>query len=134
MPSLKISAAIAITVAAVGFASRADAAKKCPGTQAIAVAFNEKAKNDKDPMDIVDTAVKAGSFKTLATALKAAGLVDTLKSEGPFTVFAPTDAAFAKIPKADLDAILVTQLHRVADAAAVEEHAIAAAEVHQPLT
>jgi uncharacterized surface protein with fasciclin (FAS1) repeats len=56
--------------------------------------------------DIVDTAVAAGSFKTLATALQAAGLVDTLKGKGPFTVFAPTDEAFAKIPKADLDALL----------------------------
>jgi uncharacterized surface protein with fasciclin (FAS1) repeats len=56
--------------------------------------------------DIVDTAVAAGNFKTLATALQAAGLVDTLKGPGPFTVFAPTDEAFAKIPKADLDALL----------------------------
>jgi uncharacterized surface protein with fasciclin (FAS1) repeats len=56
--------------------------------------------------DIVDTAVAAGSFKTLAAALTAAGLVDTLKGKGPFTVFAPTDEAFAKIPKADLDALL----------------------------
>ena len=56
--------------------------------------------------DIVDTAVAAGSFKTLATALGAAGLIDTLKGKGPFTVFAPTDEAFAKIPKADLDALL----------------------------
>ncbi len=56
--------------------------------------------------DIVDTAVAAGKFNTLATALKAAGLVDTLKGPGPFTVFAPTDEAFAKIPKADLDALL----------------------------
>jgi uncharacterized surface protein with fasciclin (FAS1) repeats len=56
--------------------------------------------------DIVDTAVGAGSFKTLAAALGAAGLVDTLKGKGPFTVFAPTDEAFAKIPKADLDALL----------------------------
>ena len=56
--------------------------------------------------DIVDTAVSAGTFKTLATALQAAGLVETLKGDGPFTVFAPTDAAFAKIPKADLDALL----------------------------
>jgi len=56
--------------------------------------------------DIVDTAVSAGSFKTLATALGAAGLVDTLKGKGPFTVFAPTDEAFAKIPKADLEALL----------------------------
>ena len=56
--------------------------------------------------DIVDTAVAAGSFNTLAAALTAAGLVDTLKGAGPFTVFAPTDDAFAKIPKADLDALL----------------------------
>jgi uncharacterized surface protein with fasciclin (FAS1) repeats len=56
--------------------------------------------------DIVDTAVAAGNFKTLATALTAAGLIDTLKGKGPFTVFAPTDAAFAKIPKADLDKLL----------------------------
>lgn len=56
--------------------------------------------------DIVDTAVQAGQFNTLATALQAAGLVDTLKGPGPFTVFAPTDEAFAKIPKSDLDALL----------------------------
>ena len=56
--------------------------------------------------DIVDTAVAAGSFKTLVAAVQAAGLVDTLKGKGPFTVFAPTDEAFAKIPKADLDALL----------------------------
>jgi uncharacterized surface protein with fasciclin (FAS1) repeats len=56
--------------------------------------------------DVVDTAVAAGQFKTLATALQAAGLVETLKGKGPFTVFAPTDEAFAKIPKADLDALL----------------------------
>jgi uncharacterized surface protein with fasciclin (FAS1) repeats len=56
--------------------------------------------------DIVETAVAAGNFKTLAAALGAAGLVDTLKGKGPFTVFAPTDAAFAKVPKADLDALL----------------------------
>lgn len=56
--------------------------------------------------DIVDTAVSAGSFKTLVTAVQAAGLVDTLKGPGPFTVFAPTDEAFAKIPKATLDGLL----------------------------
>jgi uncharacterized surface protein with fasciclin (FAS1) repeats len=56
--------------------------------------------------DIVDTAVGAGTFKTLAAALTAAGLIDTLKGPGPFTVFAPTDEAFAKIPKAQLDALL----------------------------
>jgi uncharacterized surface protein with fasciclin (FAS1) repeats len=57
-------------------------------------------------MDIVDTAVAAGSFNTLVTALKEAGLVDTLKGDGPFTVFAPTDEAFAKIPPAQLQALL----------------------------
>jgi uncharacterized surface protein with fasciclin (FAS1) repeats len=67
------------------------------GTQATGIARSK---------DIVDTAVEAGSFKTLAAALQAADLIPTLKSEGPFTVFAPTDAAFAKIPKADLDALL----------------------------
>ena len=56
--------------------------------------------------DIVDTAVADGHFKTLAKALTAAGLVDTLKGKGPFTVFAPTDEAFAKLPKGALDALL----------------------------
>ncbi|MEO5702039.1 MAG: fasciclin domain-containing protein [Casimicrobiaceae bacterium] len=57
-------------------------------------------------MDIVDTAKSAGSFNTLVAAIQAAGLVDTLKGKGPYTVFAPTDAAFAEIPKAQLDALL----------------------------
>ena len=56
--------------------------------------------------DIVDTAVAAGDFNTLVTAVKAAGLVETLKGEGPFTVFAPTDAAFAKVPTGTLNALL----------------------------
>jgi uncharacterized surface protein with fasciclin (FAS1) repeats len=56
--------------------------------------------------DIVGTAVAAGQFKTLAAALTAAGLVDTLKGPGPFTVFAPTDAAFAKLPAGTLDTLL----------------------------
>ncbi len=56
--------------------------------------------------NIIDTAVANGNFNTLAAALTAAGLIDTLKGEGPFTVFAPTDAAFAKIPKETLDAVL----------------------------
>ena len=56
--------------------------------------------------DIVDTAVAAGSFNTLAAALKAAGLVDALKGDGPFTVFAPTDAAFAKLPKGTVETLL----------------------------
>jgi uncharacterized surface protein with fasciclin (FAS1) repeats len=56
--------------------------------------------------DIVDTAVSAGTFNTLAAALKAADLIGTLKGAGPFTVFAPTDEAFAKLPKGTLDALL----------------------------
>jgi uncharacterized surface protein with fasciclin (FAS1) repeats len=56
--------------------------------------------------DIVDTAVAAGSFQTLVTAIQAAGLVDTLKGAGPFTVFAPTDEAFAKLPQGTLEALL----------------------------
>ena len=56
--------------------------------------------------DIVDTAVAAGNFKTLVTAVKAAGLVDTLKSKGPFTVFAPTDDAFARLPKGAVEGLL----------------------------
>lgn len=64
------------------------------------------AHNHKAKADIVDTAVAAGSFTTLVTAVQAADLVDTLKSAGPFTVFAPNDAAFAKIPAADLNALV----------------------------
>jgi len=56
--------------------------------------------------DIVDTAVEAGSFKTLVAAIKAAGLVDTLKGEGPFTVLAPTDEAFAKLPEGTVESLL----------------------------
>ena len=56
--------------------------------------------------DIVDVAVEAGSFSTLAAALEAAGLVDVLKGEGPFTVFAPTDEAFAKLPEGTVEALL----------------------------
>lgn len=56
--------------------------------------------------DIVDTAISAGSFKTLVKAVQAAGLVDTLKGKGPFTVFAPTDDAFAKLPKGTVEGLL----------------------------
>lgn len=69
----------------------------------MAVAGGHYSKNKKD---IVDTAVAAGSFNTLAAALKAAGLVDTLKGDGPFTVFAPTDEAFAKLPEGTVESLL----------------------------
>ena len=71
---------------------------------ALAIAFASHAGSMSK--DIVDTAVSAGSFNTLATALTEAGLVDTLKGEGPFTVFAPTDEAFAKLPKDKLASIM----------------------------
>ena len=61
---------------------------------------------EKEAKDIVDTAVAAGQFSTLAAALDAAGLIDTLKGDGPFTVFAPTDEAFAKLPEGTVEQLL----------------------------
>ncbi|MHC4133266.1 MAG: fasciclin domain-containing protein [Planctomycetota bacterium] len=76
-------------------------------TVALPIGCNGKAKKHSSPrMDIVDTAVAAGDFNTLVTAVKAADLVTTLKSEGPFTVFAPTDTAFAKLPEGTLEDLL----------------------------
>lgn len=80
----------------------------------VGCATNEVCTNHQKPIatgqtcekDIVDTAVAAGSFKTLVTAVAEAGLVETLKSPGPFTVFAPTDEAFAKLPHGTLDRLL----------------------------
>ena len=66
----------------------------------------ETPKNSAKPKDIVETAVGAGQFKTLAAALEAAGLIDALKGSGPFTVFAPTDEAFAKLPAGTVDSLL----------------------------
>lgn len=65
-----------------------------------------QAKMDKQPGTIVEVAVNAGSFKTLVTALKAAELVPALQAEGPFTVFAPSDAAFAKLPEGTVEGLL----------------------------
>jgi len=79
---------------------------------ATAVSINAGDKNDAGKkvaakqMDIVETAAAAGSFKTLITAVKAAGLEETLKGKGPFTVFAPTDEAFAKLPAGTVEALL----------------------------
>ena len=65
--------------------------------------------------DLVDTAIAAGSFKTLVAAVKAAGLVDALKGKGPFTVFAPTDEAFAKLPEGTVEGLLkdIPQLTKI---------------------
>lgn len=66
----------------------------------------DKGYGNKEEKNIVETAIAAGQFDTLVTAVQAAGLVETLSGDGPFTVFAPTDEAFAKIPSADLNALL----------------------------
>lgn len=75
-------------------------------TAALTAAFVAPAPVSAQSKDIVDTAVSAGSFKTLAAALKAADLVSTLKGAGPFTVFAPTDEAFAKLPAGTVESLL----------------------------
>ncbi len=93
--------AAAVTLSLAAGANPALAGEKCAGTKVHSVAVAKTATSD-----IVDTAVAAGSFKTLAAALKAAGLVDTLKGKGPFTVFAPTDEAFAKLPEGTVEALL----------------------------
>lgn len=72
----------------------------------VAVGLTVGAVRAADEKDIVDTAVSAGQFKTLVTAVKAAGLVETLKGNGPFTVFAPTDDAFAKLPPGTVEELL----------------------------
>lgn len=75
-------------------------------TTAATFAFASAAFADGHSKDIVDTAVDAGSFNTLVAAVQAAGLVDTLKGEGPFTVFAPTDDAFAALPEGTVENLL----------------------------
>ncbi len=81
------------------------AASAAAALLAVSVAAPARAERHQGK-DIVDTAVAAGSFNTLATALKAAGLVETLKGKGPFTVFAPTDDAFKKLPAGTLEKLL----------------------------
>ena len=87
-----LSLVLALTAAACGGSNKPTTPTKEPAPAATA--------------DIVDTAVAAGSFKTLVAAITAAGLVETLKGPGPFTVFAPTDEAFAKLPPGTVDALL----------------------------
>jgi uncharacterized surface protein with fasciclin (FAS1) repeats len=75
-------------------------------TQVFAAYGDTMMEKQERQMDIIDTAVGAGSFKTLAAALQAGGLIETLKSAGPFTVFAPTDEAFAKLPAGTVETLL----------------------------
>ena len=105
--SLRSSIALSIAATILASSSAASAAEKCPGSNVVEVVYKKEAKSGKaTKADIVDTAVKAGSFKTLAAALKAAGLVNTLKGKGPFTVFAPTDKAFDKLPAGTVETLL----------------------------
>lgn len=76
---------------------------------AATLAFSSAAYAGGHSQDIVDTAVAAGSFNTLVAAVQAAGLVDTLKGEGPFTVFAPTDDAFAALPEGTVETLLMPE-------------------------
>jgi uncharacterized surface protein with fasciclin (FAS1) repeats len=99
--------------------SRTSAALGTAALIALLVLVPVRAQGTKD---IVDVAVAAGSFKTLVAAVQAAGLVDVLKRPGPLTVLAPTDEAFAKIPKADLDALMKD---KVKLAAVLQYHVLA---------
>lgn len=87
-------------------ARRAVLAVAIAGILSACASMSQANKPESAGKDIVDTAVAAGSFKTLVTAVQTAGLVDTLKSPGPFTVFAPTDEAFAKLPPGTVEALL----------------------------
>jgi uncharacterized surface protein with fasciclin (FAS1) repeats len=101
--SCALKRSVVLSVVAILFAasSAAVAGEKCATTSITTVAYEKQTKSD-----IVDTAAKAGSFKTLVAAVKAAGLVETLKGKGPFTVFAPTDEAFAKLPAGTIEKLL----------------------------
>ncbi len=100
---MKNSIVVAVAVVATVFVANQSFAQNCKNSQKHTVATSAPATPEKD---IVDTAVSAGSFKTLVAAVKAAGLVEALKGDGPFTVFAPTDEAFAKLPKGTVEALL----------------------------
>lgn len=93
--------ALSIAMLAACSGEKTDAATPAADSMAAAPAAEAPA-----PKDIVETAIAAGTFNTLAKALTAAGLVETLKGAGPYTVLAPTDEAFAKIPAKDLEALL----------------------------
>jgi uncharacterized surface protein with fasciclin (FAS1) repeats len=100
---IRVLALLAAPAAVLTIGSIAYAANPAANAPSAATPLAADAAKGKD---IVDTAVAAGKFNTLAAALKAAGLVDTLKGEGPFTVFAPTDEAFAKLPQGAVEDLL----------------------------
>jgi uncharacterized surface protein with fasciclin (FAS1) repeats len=108
MRRLMVAGAVAALVLGTAACSGDEDGAETAGTEETTSATPEPTEEESAPAesDIVDTAVAAGSFTTLATALEAAGLVDTLKGEGPYTVFAPTDDAFAALPDGTLDDLL----------------------------
>jgi uncharacterized surface protein with fasciclin (FAS1) repeats len=106
---LRMTGSTAAIVLGLGVAAGGVAALAGTGDSRVGRAATPAAPHAQDAAtqkDIVGTAVAAGQFKTLAAALSAAGLVDTLKGDGPFTVFAPTDAAFAKLPPGTVESLL----------------------------
>lgn len=102
----KVSSVVALAVAMVAATVVAQEAPRQATTPPTGVTAMKPIVDESKKLDIVETAMKAGSFKTLSTAIKAAGLADTLKGPGPFTVFAPTDEAFAKLPQGTLESLL----------------------------
>ena len=98
--------ALALTTAACGSDDADTAAASAPATTSASATPSASPSESMASADIVDTAVAAGEFTTLAAALEAAGLVETLKGDGPFTVFAPTDEAFAKLPAGTVETLL----------------------------
>jgi uncharacterized surface protein with fasciclin (FAS1) repeats len=103
---LTAAAIIGLGLAATGCTAATPASPSASAPATSAASTPAPSMSASAAPDIVDTAVAAGDFTTLASALTAAGLVETLKGEGPFTVFAPTDAAFAKLPDGALDGLL----------------------------
>ena len=107
VPALAIAIAACSTAASPSAApTTAPTPTAAPTTAVAAPSAMPSASAAAMAKDIVETATEAGSFKTLLTAVKAAGLVETLPGKGPFTVFAPTDAAFAALPAGTLDGLL----------------------------
>jgi uncharacterized surface protein with fasciclin (FAS1) repeats len=102
MKKLFLGLIAVFALSTIGFAQTTDCASKA--TAKADVKYEKS--SFKKGGDIVDTAVGAGIFNTLVAAVKAAGLVDTLKGDGPFTVFAPTDEAFAKLPAGTVESLL----------------------------
>jgi uncharacterized surface protein with fasciclin (FAS1) repeats len=107
MMTRTLSAATLLVLAACSNKPKDDAARMDSTAPAAAPAMVGDAASA--PKDLIETAASAGSFNTLEKALTAAGLVETLKGAGPYTVLAPTDEAFAKIPQKDLDALLANK-------------------------